>query len=397
VGKILLGTSGWSYKDWVGPFYETAEESKLKTYSRVFKTAEIDSTFYRFPTKGMVFGWLRYTPSDFIFSAKLPKQITHKGKLETRAIEADLDKYCELMQPLRLDGKLACLLAQLPPSLKYDSSLLEGFLTTFPSNFEVAVEFRHESWLREETWKLLERYNAAYTIVDEPLLPPVVKVTSNIAYVRWHGRGERPWYYYLYQSEELEPWVDAVKDVEKQAEQVYGYFNNHYHGYAIRNCLQFAEMVEELTGEQKEVKQRTTEFFKEAEVAAKKKMRERSMTLAAYMPDEVEQMSFEELLAMFMDKGRARRAKSINDKDVKIEEVSDSGVRASIRSYNFSVDTRNRVMLHDCADWSRCTSAKQFCKHVGKIMLTVPREKATEIMKHIAAEREKWEFKPYTD
>jgi uncharacterized protein YecE (DUF72 family) len=75
MGKILLGTSGWSYEDWVGPLYATHEESKLKAYSRVFKTAEIDSTFYRFPTKGMVMGWLRYTPTDFVFSAKLPKQV----------------------------------------------------------------------------------------------------------------------------------------------------------------------------------------------------------------------------------------------------------------------------------------------------------------------------------
>ncbi len=394
--KIWLGTSGWSYKDWVGPFYKTDEESKLKAYSRVFKTAEIDSTFYRSPTKGMVLGWLHYTPSDFVFSAKLPKEITHKGKLEAKAVEAKLNEFCELMQPLRLDGKLSCLLAQLPPGLEYDSALLEGFLAIFPSTFRVAVEFRHESWLRDETWRLLEKYKAAYTIVDEPLLPPIVKVTSDIAYVRWHGRGERPWYYYLYEPEELEPWVEKVKETEGQAEKTFGYFNNHYHAFAVRNCLQFAEMIGEMTEEQGEAKESMESHLEEAKAVAERKMEERSMTLAAYMPQEIERMGFERLLGMFMDKGRMRRAKGIGDKDVRIEEISDSSVRASVRDYHFVVDTKSRIMLHDCADWSLCAPAKQFCKHVGKVMMTIPKEKATEIMRQIAAEREKWEFKPYT-
>ena len=397
MGKVFLGTSGWSYKEWVGPFYKTSTESKLKAYSRVFKTAEIDSTFYRFPSKGLVMGWLRNTPSDFVFAAKLPKQVTHEGKLESKAVAADLDRFCDLMQPLQLGGKLCCLLAQLPPSLKYDAALLEGFLTIFPPLFKLAIEFRHKSWLRNETWKLLESYNAAYTIVDEPLLPPTVKVTSDIAYVRWHGHGERPWYYYLYEQEELKPWVEKVKETEKQAEKVFGYFNNHYNGYAVRNCLQFAEMIGELTEEQKAIRESVEKYFKKAKVAAERKMKERGMTLAAFIPEEIGQMDFEQLLSTFMDKGRLGRAKGIKDKEIRIEEISDSSIKASIRNYRFSIDTKNRVMLHDCADWSRCAPAKQFCKHVGKVMMTIPKEKAIAIMKQIALEREKWEFKPNTD
>jgi len=396
MGKIFLGTSGWSYKDWVGPFYKTSTESKLKAYTRVFKTAEIDSTFYRFPTKGMVMGWIRYTPSDFVFAAKLPKQITHKGKLDSKAVETDLDKFCDLMQPLQLNGKFSCLLAQLPPSLKHDQSLLEAFFTILPSYFKLAIEFRHKSWLRDETWKLLERYNVAYTVVDEPLLPPIVKITSDIAYVRWHGKGERPWYYYLYEPEELEPWVEKIKEVEKQAEKVFGYFNNHYHGYAVKNCLQFAEMMGGLSEEQKEVKENVEKYFKEAKVVAAEKMKQRGSTLAAYMPEEIKKMNFEELLGMFMDRGRIRRANQINNKEVIIEEISEGNVKAAVRNYRFAVDTQNRVMLHDCADWSRCAPAKQFCKHVGKVMMTIPKGKAAKIMRQIAMEREKWEFKPKT-
>ncbi len=396
MSKIILGTSGWSYKDWVGPFYKTMGESKLRAYSKVFKTAEIDSTFYRFPTKGMVLGWLRYTPSDFIFAAKLPKQITHKGKLEAKVVGADLDKFCDLMRPLQLEGKLSCLLAQLPPSLKYDSSLLENFLSSFPSQFRLALEFRHKSWLRDKIWRILGQYNAAYTIVDEPLLPPVMEVTADIAYIRWHGKGERPWYYYLYDAQELVPWVEKVKKTEEQAEKVYGYFNNHYNGYAVRNCLQFAEMIGELTGEQQEAKENIEQYFRETDAAKQRKMVERGMTLAAYMPEEIKHMDFGKLLNTFMDKGRIRRAEGIGNEDIQIKKHSNDTLVASIRNYHLSVDARKHEILHDCADWSRCAPAKQFCKHVGKVMMTISKTDATKIMKQIAVEREKWQFKSFT-
>jgi len=153
-------------------------------------------------------------------------------------------------------------------------------------------------------------------------------------------------------------------------------------------------MIGELTEEKRDAKVSIEKYFRKAEVAAKKKMNERGMTLAAYIPEGIEQMSFEKLLSTFMDKGRIKRAKGISDREVRIEEVSDDLVKASIRNYHFSVDTKKRVMLHDCADWSRCAPAKQFCKHVGKVMMSISKEKAVGIMKQIAREREKWEFKP---
>jgi hypothetical protein len=155
-------------------------------------------------------------------------------------------------------------------------------------------------------------------------------------------------------------------------------------------------MMDELTDEQREAKENVEDYFRKAKVAAEKKMKERGMKLAAYIPEEVERMDFEDLLSTFMDKGRLGRAKGISDKEIRIEEISDSSVKASIRNYHFLVDIKNRVILHDCADWSRCAPAKQFCKHVGKVMMTIPTEKAREIMKQIALEREKWEFKPYS-
>ena len=88
--SILLGTSGWSYKEWEGNFYLKGEKRKLRAYTSVFRTAEIDSTFYRNPTKGTVMGWIRYSPPDFVFTAKLPKLITHDKKLGAKG-EIDQD------------------------------------------------------------------------------------------------------------------------------------------------------------------------------------------------------------------------------------------------------------------------------------------------------------------
>jgi len=393
MGNVLLGCSGWHYKEWVGPFYREDKESKLAAYSRVFKTVEIDSTFYRHPTKGMVLGWLKYTKPDFVYTAKLPKLITHKKKLDpAKGIEEDLNYFLDLMEPLQLDGKLGCLLAQLPPGFNFNIDLMENFFSIFPAKFKLAVEFRHRSWLREETWRLLEKYQVAYTIVDEPLLPPDVHVTSDIAYIRWHGRGERPWYNYLYTTEELQPWVPKVKEAAQKAGKVFGYFNNHYHGYAVKNALEMAEMLDQITIEQREVKKTVENYL---EMARAKVAPPKPTLLTSFMPEKIEPMKLEELLRLFMDKARFKRIDDIKDKEVTIDEATDQSVKASVREYHVSIDVLNRQVLHDCADWSRCAPVKQFCKHMGKVMIMIPQEKAVNILAKMSSEIDKWEFKPY--
>lgn len=255
--NVLLGTSGWSYREWIGPFYGRKEKSMLRAYGRVFATAEINTTFYRYPTRKMVMGWARYSPSDFVFSAKLPRLITHKKKLDLGAgVEEDLEKFCDIMRVLLLNGKLGCLLIQLPPRYEYDIVHLESFLKILPADFKFAVEFRNLSWLRNETWDLLRKYKVAYTIVDEPLLPPEIHITSSIAYFRWHGKGEKPWFNYRYSKEELDPWIPRVEATSKKVKKVYGYFNNHFHGYAPENCLQVLEMLGMLETRQQEAMER---------------------------------------------------------------------------------------------------------------------------------------------
>jgi len=253
--SILLGTSGWSYKEWEGNFYQKGEKRKLRAYATIFRTAEIDSTFYRNPTKGTVMGWIRYSPPDFVFTAKLPKLITHDKKLGLKNdIDKDLETFLELMEPLRLSGKLACLLIQLPPKYLFNLENLESFFKILDPRFRYAVEFRNLSWMRAETWALLKDYNVAYTNVDEPLLPSDINITSDLAYFRWHGRGEKIWFDYRYDKEEIDVWVPKIDEVKTKTKKILGYFNNHFHGYAPENCLYLIERLGLSSPEQKRAK-----------------------------------------------------------------------------------------------------------------------------------------------
>ena len=261
LADVLLGTSGWSYKEWVGPLYNNNTESKLHAYSEVFRTVEIDSTYYAFPGKGIAMGWKMHTPPGFLFTAKLPKAITHDKKLDLGlGVEVDLRRFVDLMSPLATSDKLACLLIQLPPSYKFDPDGLEAFLNILPKNVRFAIEFRNLSWMREETWPLLARYNVAYANVDEPLIPPEIHITTDFSYFRWHGRGSSIWFDYEYKKEELEPWIPKLKETSGKVKSIFGYFNNHYHGYAVENCLQVMKMLGIANELQSQAEKRVEEF-----------------------------------------------------------------------------------------------------------------------------------------
>ncbi len=262
LAEISIGTSGWSYKEWEGVFYPPKEVKKLTYYSRLFKTAEIDSTFYAYPNRGMVLGWVRNTPPDFEFTAKIPKLITHDKKLDPdMGVAADFVRFLDLVKPMIVSKKLALLLLQLPPRFTFDQDFgkLKTFVENSPTDVKLAVEFRHRSWLRGEVWDLLKSNRITNTIVDEPLLPPDTIVTSDTAIVRWHGRGTKPWYNYRYRDDELDAWKPKLKEISESASKVYGYFNNHFHGFAIENSLKTLVMLGKATPEQHALLERVTE------------------------------------------------------------------------------------------------------------------------------------------
>ena len=238
-----MGCAGWSYKEWVGPLYETGK-SMLQQYAAVFDTVELNSSFYKPPDEGTILGLTRHTKRGFMFSAKMNRKFTHDLalKLDEDAV-TELEDFVQLFDPLLTQDRLGCFLVQLPPSLKRNEQLLEEFLAALPHRYDYVVEFRHKSWMDAETWRILTKYRAAYCVVDEPLLPPEIHVTSDIGYVRWHGHGERPLYDYQYDQKQLQEWVPKVKAVRENTQKTYGIFNNHFHGYAPENCLQLLNML----------------------------------------------------------------------------------------------------------------------------------------------------------
>lgn len=265
MSELLIGTSGWSYKEWVGVFYPASNTNKLSFYASLYGTAEIDSSFYAFPSKGLVLGWARYTPENFVFSVKLPQLLTHEKKLDlSKGVESDLVRFLGLLRPLIATGKLGPVLVQLPPSFSYDSDFvnLKRFLEKVPEDVKFAVEFRHPSWLREDVRSFLRGRNVANVIVDEPLLPPETTVTADFAFIRWHGRGTRPWYNYRYSDKELSDWVPKVKEMTARVKKTFGYFNNHFKGFAVENSLRMMEMLGASTPRQQGARERATAFIK---------------------------------------------------------------------------------------------------------------------------------------
>ncbi len=388
-----MGTSGWSYIDWVGPFYDS-DKYMLRQYSEVFNTAEVDSTFYSYPSPGAVKAWVRSTPKGFVFAAKVPKIITHEKELMVReGVVEDLERLLSLMQPLRDAGKLGPLLFQLPPSLKLDLDRLERLFKELPEGYEFAVEFRDPSWLVEDSFKLLERFKVAYVIVDEPLLPPIVKITAPFAYVRWHGRGSRPWYNYHYSLDELKPWIPRLEEVLSRVEVAYGYFNNHFHGYAVSNCLQMLKLMGRLTTRQAEALSKVEGFFAgRRAVPPPAALARKGMELYAILASD----DPARLLELFMDRRRLERAREIPDGEVAIEEAGPTMVRAKVKEYTVVLDTESKQLLHDCADWSRVAAVRQMCKHVGKLFMSLPRQLAAQLLKKLYEERDEWVFRPLT-
>lgn len=264
MAETRLGTSGWSYKEWVKAFYPTNETKKLTYYAGIFNTVEIDSTFYAYPAQGTVYGWEKNTPERFVFSAKIPKLITHDKRLDLeKGVMADLFRFLDLMKPLIKGGKLGPVLLQLPPSFSYDKDYnkLRSFIEAAPKDILLAAEFRHLSWMKGQVNELLRKHNIANVIVDEPLLPPDVNITADFSVVRWHGRGTRPWYNYRYGDAELDAWKPKVDEISTKTKKVYGYFNNHFHGFAVENVLKMLEKVGGASPQQKEVLKKVTGYL----------------------------------------------------------------------------------------------------------------------------------------
>jgi uncharacterized protein YecE (DUF72 family) len=245
MGKTYIGTSGWSYDDWRTVFYPThiQKGKMLDFYAQEFNLVEINSTFYALPNKFAILAWNKKTPDDFLFTAKIPREITHKQFLKNS--ESIFKEFYSLMYPLIDAGKLGCFLIQLPPKFSIDEKeSLEAFLEFLPDTVPFAVEFRHTSWDENGDVSFLRDQNTAFVVTDSVKMQPRTEITSDLGYVRWHGRNPRHWYDYEYTSQELDEWIPRIQEMEKKTQKLYLQFNNHPHGQAIRN----ARMLKDLMG-----------------------------------------------------------------------------------------------------------------------------------------------------
>ncbi len=233
---LHIGTSGWSYeKEWKGTFYNSGK-SMLQQYLSYFDTAEINSTFYALPQPNFIKHLATIDQHKF-FTAKLPKKVTHDHRLDLTGEGGHvLEQFFELLDPIK--DRIPVLLIQLPPWKRSSMGDLETFFSQLKSSYRYAIEFRDESWLNDSVWTLLEKYDIAHCIVDEPKLPIDLRITTDFSYIRWHGHGGKLWYNYRYSVEELENWKPKVQHVMNSVDTTFGYFNNHFAGNAPLNALQ---------------------------------------------------------------------------------------------------------------------------------------------------------------
>lgn len=259
--RIRVGTCGWSYKDdWRKVFYPEwlAEKDFLEFYAATFSTNEIDSSFYNTPRPEFVQSWINKTPPNFLFSAKIPQEVTHKAKLNLKLATKSLQQHCLSFSSMERTGKLLAHLVQLPPQFTADKDgiQLENFLNYWaewretegkgllverynPRSWKLVIEFRHLSWMNEKTFELLRKYNTTYCAVIEPILPPRMDITSNeLFYLRFHGFGQNPWFNYLFSQKEIEHWASELKTIIRSNPKTTFaiYFNNHFSGNAVKNA-----------------------------------------------------------------------------------------------------------------------------------------------------------------
>ena len=226
---IWVGTSGFQYPEWKGSFYPEKLSTKkmLSFYGERFNTTEINYTFRRIPSETTLRNWSAETPAQFRFTLKAPQQITHIKKL--RDCEELVQHFCEVAQTL--GDKLGVILFQLPPSLRVDVPLLGNFLNSLPPKMKAAFEFRHESWLTEDTFSALGSHRAALCIADSEKLHTPVRVTADYAYFRLRDEG--------YGSDDIRRWAATIRKVSASLADTYVYFKHEESGLGPK----FAEML----------------------------------------------------------------------------------------------------------------------------------------------------------
>ena len=250
--SIRVGTSGYSFKDWLGTVYPAKMQAGdfLSYYAKMFDSAEINFTYYRVPPPSMFANMLKKVPPDFTFIVKVPREMTHNRE----KMPSVVSPFIKGIAPLVEAGQLGGLLAQFPYSFKTTSEgidHLKRLANVFiDRGIPLNVEFRHDSWYKENVYSTLKELGLGFVNVDLPSLPDLPSasnvVTSDVAYYRLHGRNAKMWWHhptpshrydYLYNDDQLEKWATRVEKAAPKAKTSYIFNNNCHLGQSVVNAL----------------------------------------------------------------------------------------------------------------------------------------------------------------
>lgn len=256
---IRIGTSGFDYKDWYGPFFPPGlkPQHRLEYYAQRFNTLELNITYYQLLSPGAVMGLINKVETGFDFFLKANRDLTHGTRKNAKDT---MVKFAGQADMFRQAHKLGGILFQFPATFECTPKN-EDYLRWAVESLEkvrVVIEFRHARWINDKTIDLLRELNAGYCIVDMPQVKNLpssrVEATSDIAYVRFHGQNKAMWegkasrdqrYDYEYSDDELKSWVPVIAGLNKQgAKDTYVYFNNHYRGKAAKNALTLGQLLQ---------------------------------------------------------------------------------------------------------------------------------------------------------
>jgi uncharacterized protein YecE (DUF72 family) len=236
---IHIGTSGWHYNHWQGPFYpeDLAKSDFLRYYRQKFQTVEINNSFYQLPKEKTLIDWRETVSGDFLFAVKASRYITHLKKLTDTQ-----EPVQRLLARIKLLAeKLGPVLFQLPPNFRFNAARLETFLQALPRDCRYALEFRDPSWLNPKTCRLLSDHQAAFCIYEFAGRCSPQEVTTDFVYIRLHGPGGAC--QGSYDLARLSEWARAISAWALQGKEVFCYFNNDQAGYAAQNALTLQNLL----------------------------------------------------------------------------------------------------------------------------------------------------------
>ncbi len=267
--RYFVGTAGWSYEDWEGVVYPLDKPRgfhPLPYLARYIDIIEVNSTFYRQPTAALSLSWVRKLEPfpGFLLSVKVHQVFTHNRQAFR---PQDVDEFKKGIEPLQAASRLAALLLQFPWSFVQTPvhvQHLERLFRLF-TGYPLAVEVRHDSWDTPAFYRFLAEQRVGLCNIDQPLFdkslkPGAVATHPDFSYVRFHGRNAKDWfrkdagrddrYNYLYSRDELQDWLERIRELGRKSPQVFIITNNHYRGQAMANALQIKNM---LTGEKLDI------------------------------------------------------------------------------------------------------------------------------------------------